>query len=212
MDFEVRVQGLRCHFPSKLLQNVTPPPPHHLPSGWENTSLSLDLSYSNFFLNGRGTWRAFKITKLKVNFSILMKRDLIHLRLSSAQSCALWLLRCSHKDLFETFRLHYCILIGLSLLLMSIVILFNIYSDFSQCSSVSGALREGRRQYLFQYFFSTKASSEMQIWLAEFYVTLMNFRNLPSTVIFTLLLQFFWEKLSDFPGKVANVEIVKRLN
>lgn len=116
-----------------------------------------------FFLNGRGTWRAFKITNLKVNFSILMKRDLIHLRLSSAQSCALWLLRCSHKDLFETFRLHYCILIGLSLLLMSIVISFNIYSDFSQCSSVSGALREGRRQYLFQYFFSTKASLEMQI-------------------------------------------------
>ena len=79
-----------------------------------------------FFLNGRGTWRAFKITNLKVNFSIL----------SSAQSCALWLLRCSHKDLFETFRLHYCILIGLSLLLMSIVILFNFYSDFSQCFSI----------------------------------------------------------------------------
>lgn len=32
------------------------------------------------FLNGRGTWRAFKITNLKVNFSILMKRDQIHLR------------------------------------------------------------------------------------------------------------------------------------
>ena len=123
-----------------FLQNFSkmlplPPPPTSpqvekiLPSHWI-------FPTPIFFLNGRGTWRAFKITNLKVNFSILMKRDQIHLRLSSAQSCALWLLRCSHKDLFENFRLHYCILIGLSLLLMSIVILFNIYSDFSQCFSI----------------------------------------------------------------------------
>lgn len=135
MDFEVRVQGLRCHFPSKLLQNVTPPPPTTSPQVEKILPSHWIFPTPIFFLNGKA-WRAFKITKLKVNFSILMKRDLIHLRLSSAQSCALWLLRCSHKDLFETFRLHYCILIGLSLLLMSIVILFNIYSDFSQCFSI----------------------------------------------------------------------------
>ena len=134
MDFEVRVQGPRCHFPSKLLQRPLPPPPPLRLRKYFPLIGSFLLQF--FFLNGRGTWRAFKITNLKVNFSILMKRDQIHLRLSSAQSCALWILRCSHKDLFETFRLHYCILIGLSLLLMSIVILFNIYSDFSQCFSI----------------------------------------------------------------------------
>ena len=67
-----------------FLQNFSkmlplPPPPTSpqvekiLPSHWIFPTPIL-------FLNGRGTWRAFKITNLKVNFSILMKRDQIHLR------------------------------------------------------------------------------------------------------------------------------------